>query len=308
MTDFTLTRVRYLGMAASIVMVLLSLGFIAAYGLQLSIDFTGGLLLDISIPTLAGASELNVLLAPVLPSMSQLTETSSTGQWQLLLPAGQEMINPQLLISQINEQLISHGSIHLSDGATLLQSTAIGPQVGAALYEQGGLALLAASLSIMCYLAVRFEWRLSVAAMASLVHDAVITLGLLALLQVRIDLNVLAGLLAVIGYSLNDSIVIADRLRDVLKAKPNLGIHECTDMAVKATFSRTLITAGTTLFTIGCLLLLGGEALYGFAFTMFVGVLAGTWSSITIASTTQELLGLTPADYQPNQQLMDERP
>lgn len=304
MNNLNLTRVRYSGLAASVTMMLLSLGFIAFYGLKLSIDFTGGLLLDISIPTLASASELQTMLSPILPPMSALNQSSIAGQWQLLLPAGQELINPQLLVAQINEQLAGH----TGQEASLLQSTAIGPQVGAALYEQGGLALLAASLSIMCYLAVRFEWRLSVAAMASLVHDAVITLGLLALLQVRIDLNVLAGLLAVIGYSLNDSIVIADRLRDVLKAKPNLGIHECTDIAVKATFSRTLITAGTTLFTIGCLLLLGGEALYGFAFTMFVGVLVGTWSSITIASTTQELLGLTPADYQPNQQLMDDRP
>ena len=125
-----------------------------------------------------------------------------------------------------------------------------------------------------------------------MVHDAIVALGLLSLFQIEFDLNIIAGLMAVIGYSLNDSIVISDRLRDLLSSRTQMGIHECSDVAIKATFSRTMITSGTTLFTVGALLLFGGDALYGFSFTLFAGILVGTVSSITVASTVQELLGL----------------
>ena len=131
-----------------------------------------------------------------------------------------------------------------------------------------------------------------------MLHDAVMALGILALLQIEFDLNIIAGLMAVIGYSLNDSIVISDRLRDLLQAKVTSNIYDCSDRAISATFSRTLITSGTTLFTVGALLLFGGAALYGFSFTLFVGILVGTVSSITIASTVQELLGLSTAAYE----------
>ena len=173
----------------------------------------------------------------------------------------------------------------------------VGPQVGAELFEQGMLALLVASLAISGYLALRFEWRQAMGVLLSVIHDALVALGLLSLLQIEFDLNVIAGLMAVIGYSLNDSIVISDRLRDLLRAKASGDIYACSDRAIKATFTRTLITSGTTLFTVGALLLFGGEALFGFSFTLFVGILVGTLSSITIASTVQELLGLSTRAY-----------
>ena len=179
----------------------------------------------------------------------------------------------------------------------LSRTTMVGPQVGAELFEQGMLALLVASLAISGYLALRFEWRQAMGVLLSVIHDALVALGLLSLLQIEFDLNVIAGLMAVIGYSLNDSIVISDRLRDLLRAKASGDIYACSDRAIKATFTRTLITSGTTLFTVGALLLFGGEALYGFSFTLFVGILVGTLSSITIASTVQELLGLSTRAY-----------
>ena len=128
----------------------------------------------------------------------------------------------------------------------------------------------------------------------------------LALFHIEFDLNVIAGLMAVIGYSLNDSIVISDRLRDLLGSRTRMGIHECSDVAIKATFSRTMITSGTTLFTVGALLLFGGDALYGFSFTLFAGILVGTISSITVASTVQELLGLSPQAYQKKEEELAE--
>lgn len=296
----TLTHWRYFAFACSMLMVFASFACIAYYGLAFSIDFTGGIVIDVSIQTLASALELQKQLTAPLAGLMTISANDTQGMWELVLPVTSSLSDPQIIVGLLSEQL------HLP--VTLQQADVIGPQVGEELFSQGGLALLAASISIMLYLAVRFEWRLSLAAIASLMHDAIITLGLLAFLGIKIDLNVVAGLLAVIGYSLNDSIVIADRLRDVLRARPEIDIYASTDLAVKATFSRTLITAGTTLFTIGCLLLLGGEALYGFSVTLFAGVLTGTWSSVTIASTVQEILGLSPVHYQPKPELLDEMP
>ena len=183
----------------------------------------------------------------------------------------------------------------------LTRTTIVGPQVGDELFEQGMLALLAASVAIAAYLALRFEWRQAIGVLLSVLHDAVMALGMLSLLQIEFDLNIIAGLMAVIGYSLNDSIVISDRLRDLLQAKVEPDIYACSDRAIKATFSRTLITSGTTLFTVGALLLFGGAALYGFSLTLFIGILVGTLSSITIASTVQELLGLSTEAYDKDQ-------
>ncbi|PKF49833.1 protein translocase subunit SecF [Enterovibrio nigricans] len=284
MKIYSLTQIRYMGLAGSLLLVASSLFAIFHYGIAMSIDFTGGVVVDVAFQTLSPATEIQAMLSGVLAEWVTVEVGSSPAVWQLILPANAPLVDPQTIVSMFSQQTQSP--------VELIQATVIGPQVGEELYSQGGLALMAASLSIMIYLAMRFEWRLALAAIASLIHDAIITLGLLAVLGVNMDLNVVAGLLAVIGYSLNDSIVIADRLRDVLKARPDADIYSSTDLAVKATFSRTLITAGTTLFTIGCLLILGGEALYGFSITLFAGVVTGTWSSVTIASTVQELLGL----------------
>lgn len=296
----TLTGWRYMGLGASLLMMVLSGAAIHIFGLTPSIDFTGGVVIDVMIQTLAASSDLQSQLTGVLGEWATLTQSSTPGMWQMEMPSVPMMNDPQTMVSMLQQQL--------GVPVELVQASVVGPQVGEDLYNQGGLALLAASLSIMIYLAMRFEWRLALAAIASLIHDTVLTLGLLALLGIKMDLNVVAGLLAVIGYSLNDSIVIADRLRDVLRARPDAPIYDSTNMAVKATFSRTVITAGTTLFTIGCLLLLGGDALYGFSMTMFAGVVTGTWSSVTIASTVQEMLGLSPLHYQPQPDLVDEMP
>lgn len=297
---YSLTRWRYIGLIASLLLVLTSLFSIYHYGLIMSIDFTGGTIIDIQMPTLLTISELQSMIQSPLKDSLIIRQGSEEGLWQLIIPINGTMIDPHQLISIVSQQLALP--------ITLLQASVVGPQVGEELFNQGGLALLAASISIMAYLAIRFEWRLSLAAIASLIHDTILTFGLLAFLEIKIDLNVVAGLLAVIGYSLNDSIVIADRLRDILKAKPNSNIYLNTDLAIKATFARTLVTAGTTIFIIGCLLVMGGDALYGFSMTMFAGVLTGTWSSVTIASTIQELLGLSPEHYQPKLDLIDDMP
>ena len=284
-----LTRWRYLGLCLSLLLSLACFWILLSKGLHLGLDFTGGVLLELKIQTLQSAGELNARLSPALAAILELQPAGAPGEWLIKLPT-RELITPAAELAQ-------RLSNELGVAVELSQTTIVGPQVGDELFEQGMLALLAASVAIAAYLALRFEWRQAIGVLLSVLHDAVMALGMLSLLQIEFDLNIIAGLMAVIGYSLNDSIVISDRLRDLLQARVEPDIYACSDRAIKATFSRTLITSGTTLFTVGALLLFGGEALYGFSLTLFIGILVGTLSSITIASTVQELLGLSVSAY-----------
>ena len=284
-----LTRWRYIGLALSALLTCGCIWILWSKGLHLGLDFTGGVLLELKIQTLQSAAELNARLSPELAQILELQPAGVPGEWLIKLST-QELITPAAELAQ-------HLAQDLAMPVELTRTTIVGPQVGSELFEQGMLALLVASVAISGYLALRFEWRQAIGVLLSVLHDAVMALGILALLQIEFDLNIIAGLMAVIGYSLNDSIVISDRLRDLLLAKVEPDIYACSDRAIKATFSRTLITSGTTLFTVGALLLFGGSALYGFSLTLFIGILVGTLSSITIASTVQELLGLSTEAY-----------
>lgn len=289
MLQLGLTRWRYIGLVLSAVLTLACVYILITRGLHLGLDFTGGILLELKIQTLKSSAELNAMLSAELAALIELQPAGVPGEWLIKLP-------PQELSHSANE-LAQWLARDLGMQVELSRTTQVGPQVGGELFEQGMLALLVASIAIAGYLALRFEWRQAVGVLLSVLHDALMALGLLSLLQIEFDLNIIAGLMAVIGYSLNDSIVISDRLRDLLQSRTQQDIYACSDRAIKATFSRTLITSGTTLFTVGALLLFGGAALYGFAFTLFIGILVGTLSSITIASTVQELLGLSVEAY-----------
>ncbi len=297
MMQIGLTRWRYLGLCISLLLSLACFWILWSKGLHLGLDFTGGVLLELKIQTLQSAAELNARLSPALAAILELQPAGSPGDWLIKLPTE--------ALSMPAAELAQRLSSELGVAVELTRTTIVGPQVGDELFEQGMLALLAASVAIAAYLALRFEWRQAIGVLLSVLHDAVMALGMLSLLQIEFDLNIIAGLMAVIGYSLNDSIVISDRLRDLLQARVEPDIYACSDRAIKATFSRTLITSGTTLFTVGALLLFGGEALYGFSLTLFIGILVGTLSSITIASTVQELLGLSVSAYDQEEVLAD---
>jgi len=298
MVQLGLTRWRYIGLVLSAVLTLACVYILFTRGLHLGLDFTGGILLELKIQTLKSSAELNAMLSAELAALIELQPAGVPGEWLIKLP-------PQELSHSANE-LAQWLARDLGMQVELSRTTLVGPQVGGELFEQGMLALLVASIAIAGYLALRFEWRQAIGVLLSVLHDALMALGLLSLLQIEFDLNIIAGLMAVIGYSLNDSIVISDRLRDLLQSRTQQDIYACSDRAIKATFSRTLITSGTTLFTVGALLLFGGAALYGFAFTLFIGILVGTLSSITIASTVQELLGLSVEAYNQHEEETEE--
>ena len=186
----------------------------------------------------------------------------------------------------------------------------VGPQVGDELTEDGALAVLVALMAILMYVAMRFEWRFAVGSVIALVHDVLITVGIFALLQIEFDLPVLAAVLAVIGYSLNDTIVVFDRIRENFRKMRKGTPIQIVNKSLNETLSRTLVTSMTTMLVLLALFFLGGEIIHGFAFALLVGVLIGTYSSIYVASTSVLMLGVSKADLMPvkKEGVVDDRP
>jgi preprotein translocase subunit SecF len=177
----------------------------------------------------------------------------------------------------------------------------VGPQVGDELTEDGFLAVLVALMAILVYVALRFEWRFAVGSVVALIHDVTITIGLFSLLQIEFDLPVLAAVLAVIGYSLNDTIVVFDRVRENFRKMRKGTSESIINSSLTQTLSRTLMTSLTTILVLLALFFLGGEIIHGFAFALLVGVFVGTYSSIYVASTAALMLGVSKEDLMPVQ-------
>ncbi|MDO6612261.1 protein translocase subunit SecF [Shewanella sp. 1_MG-2023] len=283
-----LTRLRFLLTGFSVCALLVSVLMIGIKGFNWGLDFTGGVVTEVTLDSSIELTELNQHVDNVLAQDVQVIKASEEGQWILRYSdelAGDVGITDAL--AQISEQV------------TLISHSIVGPQVGNEMVEQGGLAVLVCLVMIMVYLSMRFDWRLASGALLALMTDIIIVLGVFAVLQLEFNLTVLAALLAVLGYSLNDSIIIADRVREIMRMRPKGDTNEIINEAVKATFSRTLVTSGTTLVTVSSLWLLAGASLQGFSIALFVGIICGTCSSIALGVTLPQLFGLKPADYIP---------
>ncbi|MGL5025463.1 MAG: protein translocase subunit SecF [Shewanella oncorhynchi] len=300
MKNINLTKWRYVSSAISILLMLVSLTIIGVKGFNWGLDFTGGVVTEVQIDRKITSSELQPLLNAAYQQEVSVVSASEPGRWVLrysdIKSADTEQghIDIQQVLAPLNSEV------------QVLNSSVVGPQIGQELAEQGGLALLVAMLAILGYLSYRFEWRLASGALFALVHDVVFVLAFFALTQMEFNLTILAAVLAILGYSLNDSIIIADRIRELLIAKPKLAIQDINNQAIVATFSRTMVTSGTTLMTVGALWIMGGGPLEGFSIAMFIGILTGTFSSISVGTSLPELLGLTPEHYK--EQVISETP
>ncbi|MCE2595769.1 protein translocase subunit SecF [Motilimonas sp. 1_MG-2023] len=281
---------RYGTSVISILLLCTSLFFIVTKGFNWGLDFTGGVVSEIQVSQQITNSELSPLLEAGLGQKVSVVASDEPGRWVIRYSVPENMNTTAVSI----EALLAP----LSGEVQVLNTSIVGPQVGQELAEQGGLALLVCMLCIMVYLSIRFEWRLALGSLVALVHDVVFVLGFFALSQMEFNLTVLAAVLAILGYSLNDSIIIADRIRELLRLKPDAATADINNQAIAATFTRTMITSGTTLITVSALWLLGGASLAGFAIAMFIGILAGTWSSIAVGTSLPEVLGLKPEHYQ----------
>lgn len=305
MKNINLTKWRYVSSAISMLLMITSLAIIGVKGFNWGLDFTGGVVTEVQLDRKITSSELQPLLNAAYHQEVSVVSASEPGRW-VLRYSDIKSTDPQSTDTLQNNVDIQQALAPLNSEVQVLNSSVVGPQIGQELAEQGGLALLVAMLCILGYLSYRFEWRLASGALFALVHDVVFVLAFFALTQMEFNLTVLAAVLAILGYSLNDSIIIADRIRELLIAKPKLAIQEINNQAIVATFSRTMVTSGTTLMTVGALWIMGGGPLEGFSIAMFIGILTGTFSSISVGASLPEFLGLTPEHYK--EQMISDMP
>jgi preprotein translocase subunit SecF len=282
---------RNIAMIFSGVLMIISIGSLATRGLQMGIDFTGGTLIEIGYQKAADLTVLRNTLdeAGFSDATVQNFGTSKDVLIRLKLHEG---VSSADLSSKVLEAI----NKTTAEPASIRRVEFVGPQVGDDLAEDGFLALLYSTICILIYIAWRFEWKFSVGAILATIHDVVVTLGLFSILGLEFDLTVLAAVLALIGYSLNDTIVVYDRIRENFRLMRNKSTEEIMNISVNVTLSRTIMTSLTVILVLVSLFFLGGEIIHNFSIVLLFGVFFGTYSSIFIASPMALLLGISPED------------
>ena len=283
---------RQLAMVLSALLLLASIGSLAVRGLDFGIDFTGGTLVEVGYPESVDLANVRGALQ-VAGFEGAVVQHFGTSRDVLIRLAPDAQENTAQLSDRVLEALRDGGDVEMR------RVEFVGPQIGQELANDGGLAMLAALFGILIYVYFRFEIRFSFGAVLALVHDVLITLGIFSVLQLEFDLPVLAAVLAVIGYSLNDTIVVYDRIRENFRKMRKGTTAEVINRSVTQTLSRTLVTSLTTLLVLTSLFVFGGEIIHGFAQALIIGVLVGTYSSIYVASTLALVLGISKADLMP---------
>lgn len=282
---------RKFAMMLSTLLLIISIASLAINGLKLGIDFTGGTLVEIGYQQAADLASLRQTLEDNGFNEATVQNYGTTKEILIRLKAKQGVSNATLstqVLAAINKDRL--------EKADLRRVEFVGPQVGDELAEDGGLALLYSMFSILLYVAWRFEYKFALGSVAALSHDVLITLGFFSLLQLEFDLTVLAAILAVIGYSLNDTIVVYDRIRENFRNLRLDSPEKIMTISLNQTLSRTLMTSFTTILVLIALAVLGGEIIHNFAIALLVGVGIGTYSSIYIASPVVLSLGINKND------------
>ena len=285
---------RKLAMVFSGLLLLVSLVSVGVRGLDYGIDFTGGTLIEVGYPESADLVQVRSDLA-VAGFPEAVVQYFGTTHDVLVRLAPRDDLSKAELSSDVLRVLKQDGG----DGMQLRRVEFVGPQVGEELTEQGGLAMLIALGAILVYVTLRFQWKFSLGAVAALFHDVIITIGFFSVLGLEFNLTVLAAMLAVIGYSLNDTIVVFDRVRENFRTMRKGTPIQIFNASLNRTLSRTLMTSLTTLLVLAALFFLGGELIHEFATALIVGVIIGTYSSIYVASTSALALGVIKADMMP---------
>jgi preprotein translocase subunit SecF len=285
---------RKLALLLSTVAILVAIASLAVQQLNLGIDFTGGTLVEVGYEQPADLVAVRGALEAEGFGDATVQHFGTPKDVLVRLAPRDDVSNEQLSNRAF---AVLDGAV--GGGADLRRVEFVGPQVGEELTEQGGLAMLYALIGILIYVALRFEYRFAVGSVIALIHDVLVTVGIFSLLQVEFDLPVLAAVLAVIGYSLNDTIVVYDRIRENFRKMRKGTAEEILNTSLNQTLSRTLVTSLTTLLVLLALFFLGGEIIHGFALALIVGVLVGTYSSIYVASSAVLMLGISKADLMP---------
>ncbi|MBM70586.1 MAG: protein translocase subunit SecF [Haliea sp.] len=279
---------RKLAIALSAVLLVAAIFSLSTRQLSWGLDFTGGTLVEVHYSESADLKAIRSTLDAGGYAGAIVVSFGTDRDVLIRLPQGHADTEGTALVRLLEDSF--EGTVELR------RIEFVGPQVGDELREQGGLAMLMALGMVMLYIGFRFQFKFAVGAVAALVHDVIITLGFFSIIGLEFDLTVLAALLAVIGYSLNDTIVVSDRIRENFRKLRKSDPLEVINISLSETLGRTLVTSLTTLLVLVCLALLGGEMIKGFAIALLMGVVIGTYSSIYVAATVLVLMGVSKED------------
>ena len=284
---------RRLAIILSGVLLAIALTALITRGLNFGIDFTGGTLLEVGYPQAVELEPIRAILADSGFDGAQVQHFGSSRDVLVRIAPQADKESAQL-----SDEVVA-GLQQQNASVEMRRVEFVGPQVGEELTEQGALAMIYALIGILIYIMVRFQWRFAPGAVIALVHDVLIIIGVFALFQFDFDLTVLAALLAVIGYSLNDTIVVFDRIRENFRKMRKGTAVEIVNTSLNQTISRTLMTSITTLLVLTSLFVFGGEVIHSFSLALILGVVVGTYSSIYVASTATLALGVSKSDLIP---------
>lgn len=276
--------------AISMITFILAIVFLATKGLNFGVDFTGGTMIEVNYPHAADLNKIRTTIDGIGLKDATVQNFGTSRDVLIRLP-----VRAGLTGAQLSDKVL--GSLKAVDSSVQMSRIEfVGPQVGAELYEKGSLALLLVIAGIMIYLAMRFEWRFAVAAIIANMHDVIIILGFFAFFQWEFNLTVLAAVLAVLGYSVNESVVVFDRVRENFRKMRKAGVTQVIDNAITRTMSRTVITHFSTQLMVLSMLLFGGEVLHNFALALTIGILFGIYSSVLVACPIAMWLGISRAN------------
>lgn len=297
-TTFDFMAKRKLAMAFSLLLVFGSFYTLIDKGLSFGLDFTGGTLLEVNYPKSVDLENVRATLSDAgYPDANVLHYGSARDVQIRIAPPKKSSVDK--IVGEGTESISDRVLAALSkkdDGVEMRRQEFVGPQVGDELRDDGGLAMIYALGAILIYVILRFQWRFAFGAIFALIHDVVITLGIFSFFQFNFDLTVLAAVLAIIGYSLNDTIVVFDRIRENFRKLRKETPNSVVNIALNQTLSRTLMTSVTTLLVVAAMFSLGGEMIHAFSIALLIGIVVGTYSSVYVASSAILALNVTHED------------
>ncbi|MDH4047292.1 MAG: protein translocase subunit SecF [Gammaproteobacteria bacterium] len=303
--NFLGRRTRTIAVTFTVILTIATFISLGVRGLNFGIDFTGGVLLEVGYPEPADLNKIRGLLRDAGFADVQAQRFGPATDVMLRLPP-QENADPDDIRRRLRNALASD-----EPNVELRRVEFVGPQVGKELTEKGGLAMIFTLLMIFAYVMFRFQWKFAAGAVIATAHDVIVTIGFFSIFYLPFDLTVVAAVLAVIGYSLNDTVVTFDRIRENFVRLRGMSVEDSMNKSVNEVLSRTIITALTTLFVLFALFLFGGESVGPFSIALIVGIVIGTYSSVYIASATAIYLEVSPQDLLPpaeNPDLVDDMP
>lgn len=302
---FKFMRWRQLAAAFSIALVVASIAALVVNGLQFGLDFTGGTQVEVGYENAPRIEDVRSQLVDAGYAGATVVRFGSDNELLIKLPPEvaeeqtQRSVRDEEATESIGDKVVDVLRQRADGGVELRRVEMVGPQIGEELRDDGGLGMLFALFVVMAYVALRFQYKFSIGAVVALGHDVIIVLGFFALFKLDFDLTVLAAVLAVIGYSLNDTIVVSDRIRENFRKVRKASSEEIINISISQTLGRTFMTSFTTLLVLWALQFFGGELIHNFSLALIVGVVVGTYSSVYVAANMLMLLGITKEDMMP---------